>query len=141
MMWKDKYKVGVPLIDQQHEELFNRVSSFLQEVQKKGPWEDKLEKVKETLNFMQEYVIVHFNEEEAYQEEINYPDIEEHKKAHEKFKDAVNQYAIRFEQEGMTEELVQEFGGKLMTWLILHVAATDQKIGEYEQSMRGEQKE
>ncbi|HHX18374.1 MAG TPA: hemerythrin, partial [Clostridium sp.] len=26
MMWKDKYKIGVELIDKQHEELFRRVS-------------------------------------------------------------------------------------------------------------------
>ena len=137
-MWKEKYKVGVPLIDQQHEELFKRVFAFLQEVQSKAPWEKKIEKVKETLNFMQEYVVEHFDAEEKLQEEINYPDIEEHKKAHKQFKEAIQQYVVRFEKEGFTKELVQEFGGKLMTWLILHVAGTDQKIGEYYKSMGGE---
>lgn len=138
-MWKEKYKVGVPLIDQQHEELFNRVHAFLQEIQRKSPWEEKINKVKETLDFMQEYVIEHFDAEEKLQEEIGYPDIEQHKETHKQFKAAIQQYVDRFEQEGFTEQLLQEFGGKLMTWLILHVAGTDQKIGEYYKSIGGKQ--
>ncbi|OEF96591.1 bacteriohemerythrin [Desulfuribacillus alkaliarsenatis] len=139
MMWKEKYKIGVSVIDQQHEELFGRVSSFIQTVQHKGNWDDKLDKVKETMEFMQEYVIFHFDDEEAYQEKIGYPDMEKHKQEHVKFKEAVGKYAVRLEEEGYTEELVQEFSGKLMTWLILHVAATDQKLGEYAQKQGGEQ--
>ena len=138
MMWKEKYKIGVPLIDEQHEELFKRVSDFLQKVQQKGLWEEKLEKVKETMDFMQEYVVVHFDDEEAYQEQVNYPDLEKHKLAHAKFKEAVGGYVSRLEQEGYSEELVQEFSGKLMTWLIMHVAASDQKIGQYVSQQGGE---
>ncbi|MGF7185854.1 hemerythrin [Desulfitispora alkaliphila] len=139
MMWKDKYKIGVPTIDQQHEELFNRVSAFIQKVNQEGDWEEKLEKVKETMAFMQEYVVFHFDDEEKYQEKINYPDLENHKEAHKKFKQAVNNYAKRLEQENYTQELVQEFSGKLMAWLIMHVAATDQKIGKYVQERGGEE--
>lgn len=130
-MWKEKYRVGVEVIDQQHEELFRRVADFLNSVQRVGSWDDKLAKVKETLEFMQEYVVVHFEAEEALQREINYPDYEAHKKAHEDLKGTVADYASIFEQEGYLQETVQEFGAKLMTWLIMHVAATDQKIGEY----------
>ena len=137
MMWKDKYKVGVELIDEQHEELFRRVSDFLKIVQTKGNWEEKLEKVKETMSFMQEYVVVHFDEEEEYQKQINYPDIENHKAEHIKFKAGVNNYINIFEQEGFTEEKIQEFAGKLMTWLIMHVGKMDQKIGEYVESKGG----
>lgn len=137
MMWKEKYKIGVPLIDQQHEELFNRVSDFIQTVRQEGAWEAKLEKIKATMAFMQEYVVVHFDEEEVYQAQINYPDLENHKQAHAKFKEAVNSYVNRLDQEGYSEELMQEFGGKLMAWLIMHVAATDQKIGEYVEAQGG----
>ncbi|MDO7785884.1 bacteriohemerythrin [Desulforamulus aquiferis] len=138
MMWKDKYKIGVPLIDQQHEELFKRVSDFIKTVRQEGIWETKLAKVKENMAFMQEYVVVHFADEEAYQEKIQYPDLENHKQVHAKFKDAVNGYVLRLEQEGYSEELVQEFSGKLMAWLIMHVAAMDQKLGEYVVSQGGQ---
>lgn len=131
VMWKEKYKIGVELIDQQHEELFKRVSDFIRSVQSKGEWEDKLVKVKETLVFMQEYVVTHFDDEEIYQQSINYPEYEKHKDIHKKFKSAISDYVKRFEDEGYTEQLIQEFGGKLMAWLIRHVAGDDQKIGDY----------
>lgn len=66
MMWKDKYRIGVELIDTQHQELFKRVSDFLQSVQEKGDWEEKTAAVRETLEFMQNYVVEHFNDEEEY---------------------------------------------------------------------------
>ena len=71
MMWKDKYKIGVELIDKQHEELFRRVSDFTRTIRGEEDWNARLDKVKETMLFMKDYVIDHFNEEEIYQEQIN----------------------------------------------------------------------
>jgi len=130
-MWKDKYKVGVELIDEQHKELFGRLSEFTRTVQVEGNWEEKLDKVKKTMEFMQEYVVYHFNDEEAYMEEILYPDIVLHKKIHEDFKDVISGYVGLFNQGEFTEEKTQEFSAKLMTWLIMHVGKMDQRIGEY----------
>lgn len=130
-MWKEKYKIGVKAIDEQHEELFNRVHDFIRTVQGKGEWDARLAKVKETLAFMKDYAVYHFGDEEEYQKSINYPLYERHKYIHDKFKEEINKYAERFENEGYSEELVQEFGGKLMAWLINHVAGEDQKIGAF----------
>lgn len=138
MMWKEKYRIGVPLIDKQHEELFKRVSIFIQTIRQDSAWETKLESIKESMAFMQEYVVVHFDAEEAYQEKINYPDMANHKKAHTQFKASVNEYVQRVQQEGYSEDLLKEFGGKLMAWLIMHVAATDQKIGDYVEGQGGQ---
>lgn len=137
MMWKDKYRVGVELIDQQHEELFRRVSDFTRTIRDEEDWDAKLDKVKETMLFMKEYVVEHFDEEEAYQAKIGYPEIEVHKSAHAKFKEGVNNYIKIFEDEGFSEEKIQEFGGRLMTWLIMHVGNMDQKIGEYVKTKEG----
>ncbi len=139
MMWKDKYKVGVELIDEQHKELFKRLSEFIQIVQSKSDWDERLDKVKETMEFMQEYVVFHFNDEEEYQKKINYPDIEIHKEAHRKFKEGINDYVKIFEQGGFTDEKIQEFSAKLMTWLIMHVGKMDQKIGEYVREKGGQE--
>ena len=97
-MWKEKYRIGVELIDTQHQELFRRLSNFIQIVQNNIPWNDKLEEVKETLNFLQEYVVFHFNDEEAYMKEINYPDLELHKKIHKDFRDEINETPLQEER-------------------------------------------
>ncbi|HHW07645.1 MAG TPA: hemerythrin family protein [Clostridia bacterium] len=131
MMWKEKYRLGVQNIDEQHEELFRRVSEFVLALRQDGSWEEKLPKVKETLAFMQSYVITHFADEEAYQREMQYPGYEEHRRIHEDFKAEVHEFARRFEEEGYLEDTVQQFAGKLLAWLINHVAATDQQIAHF----------
>ncbi|NLM53125.1 MAG: hemerythrin family protein [Firmicutes bacterium] len=131
MMWKEKYKIGVELIDQQHEELFRRVSDFIGTVRSENPWDTKLSKIKETLEFMNDYVITHFRDEEEYQAKINYPGLEKHKKIHDDFKAEVVEFVRLFEETGFDEDLVQRFSGKLLAWLINHVAGIDQKIGEF----------
>ena len=138
MMWKDSYKVGVELIDNQHKELFRRLSEFFKVIRGDGSWEDRMAKVKETLEFMQEYVIIHFHDEETYQEEIGFPDLENHKFIHEKFKKEISDCAKTFEAGEMDEDKMQEFGGKLMTWLIMHVGKADQQIGEYARAKEGQ---
>lgn len=134
MIWKEKYKVGVPIIDSQHEELFSRVSSFVETLRSSIPWEQKVEKVNETLEFMKGYVVTHFADEEAYQVEIGYPHFEDHQKIHKNMVAYVVSVSEEYEREGFKEELMQQFGGKLLAWLINHVVADDQKIAEYAQS-------
>lgn len=131
MMWKERYRIGVDLIDNQHKELFNRLSNFIQIVQNDTHWEDKMDDVKKTLDFMKEYVVYHFNDEERYQEEISYPELEEHREVHANFREAINEYVRTFEEGQFNEKKIKELAAKLMTWLIVHVCKMDQKIGEY----------
>ena len=66
MLWKEKYQVGVPLIDEQHEELFKRVNNFIEIIRSGDSWQDKVQSVNETLEFMKLYVVEHFRDEEKY---------------------------------------------------------------------------
>lgn len=135
MLWKEKYRVGVGLIDDQHEELFCRVEEFMKTLRSQEDWDQKITKVNETLEFMKEYVITHFHDEEVYQEIIGYPEIDEHRKIHSDMVAYVGGVAKQYEEEGFKEELMQQFGGKLLAWLINHVASSDQSIAEFAKSL------
>jgi hemerythrin len=37
----------------------------------------------------------------------------------------------QYEQSNNNEQLMQQFGGRLLAWLINHVAAEDQRIADY----------
>ncbi len=139
MMWKEHYRIGSELIDTQHRELFKRVSNFIRVVQAQGLWEDRLEEVQSTLQFMQSYVIIHFNDEENLQKEIGYPGLEKHARIHADFREEINRFARRMEDEGFDEESMQELAARVMTWLIMHVGREDQKIGEFLRSQGGRQ--
>ena len=138
-MWKEHYRIGSELIDSQHHELFDRVASFIRAVQEEGAWEERLDQVQATLEFMKEYVVIHFNDEEALQREICYPGLEKHAAVHAAFREEIRQFAQRVEEEGFDEEKVQEFAARVMTWLIMHVGREDQRIGEFIRSQGGQQ--
>lgn len=131
MLWKDKFKIGIPVIDQQHEELFCRVADFLLVLRLAGSWEEKLPRVKATMSYMQEYVLSHFAYEEAFQRDINYPQYEEHQKFHIRFTSEIGRYGEKLEQEGYPEAVVKEMGDILLGWLIHHIGSDDLKIGEF----------
>lgn len=131
MIWKEKYKIGVAGIDGQHEELFQRVTSFVETLRAPVPWEDKAEKVNLTMAFMKDYVVSHFRDEEAYQTEIGYPALEAHRKIHWDMVRYVDEIAKQYETSDYQEQLMQQFAGKLLAWLINHVTFEDQKIAAY----------
>ena len=131
MLWKDKYELGVPLIDKQHKELFRRVEAFLQTLRESSSWEEKVQRVNETLEFMNGYVVEHFHDEEAYQKKIGYPGYEAHRKIHAEMVRYVLQVTAEYKQKGFDQQLMQQFAGKLLAWLINHVAAEDQRIATY----------
>lgn len=137
MIWKEKYKIGVPLIDSQHEELFRRVTDFVETVRGAGEWEKKIDKVNSTLAFMKEYVVSHFHDEEAYQQKIGYPAYSAHKKIHTDMVGYVADVAKEYEEAGYKEQMIQQFAGKLLAWLINHVAAEDQKISDFAKGKEG----
>jgi len=130
-MWKDRYKIGVEKIDEQHEEFFRIISEFLFLLRMEGNWEDKVPKVKETLEFTKKYCVIHCEEEESYQKEINYPELINHKKLHDQLKNEVDIFSDRFNNEGYNEVLVQKFSSKLLYWLMNHVGVCDKQMSYF----------
>lgn len=131
MIWKKKYKIGVDLIDEQHQELFKRLGNFIQTVRSDKERAEKKEEVENTLEFMGEYVTTHFNAEEALQRKYNYPDYENHHQIHENFKSEIAEFQKEYQEKEYDEDFVMQFSGRLLTWLINHVALTDQDLGEH----------
>jgi hemerythrin len=141
MIWKDEYRIGVELVDEQHQELFKRLGDFIQNVRSDKEKSEKKKEVEKTLNFMGEYVVTHFDAEEALQKKYNYPDFEKHHQIHEDFKTEVAEFQQKYQENEYDEDFVMEFSGRLLTWLINHVAATDQDIGEHINSAKTKEEE
>lgn len=131
MLWREKYELGVPLVDIQHKELFKRIEAFIQSLRSSASWEEKVQFVNETLAFMNGYVVEHFHDEEEYQLRIGYPNYEKHKKIHADMVNYVLQITAEYENSGYSEKLMQQFAGKLLAWLINHVATEDQHIAAF----------
>lgn len=126
-MWKESYKIGIELIDNQHFELFQMVEKLLCTIEKEETKENKQEYI-EAISFMKDYVMKHFKDEEEYQESIHYKDIQNHKRAHRIFTQTILEYQKKFNETNYDKKEVKNFAGVLTTWLIYHVTDADQKI-------------
>lgn len=124
MMWKESYKIGVESIDKQHKALFCAVDDLLKEIKEKA---DKTA-FQKTIQFLKEYVVYHFSEEEAYQASIGYAGLKEHQKLHQEFTSAILAYEKKLLDTDFSLSVVKDLAGTLTTWLIYHVAGEDQNF-------------
>ena len=126
MKWKDSLSVGNVLIDNQHQELIRRYNDLLDACnQGKGKQE-----ISKTLNFLGEYVKVHFNSEEEQMQKHNYPEYTDHKKQHDEFILQYNALKDEFEQ-GKQIIVIIRANKMLSDWLLNHIGITDRKLGGF----------
>ena len=125
-MWKESYRIGIDLIDRQHEELFRATDTLVRAIEANA---DK-QTFRQTITFLKDYTVRHFHDEEAYQASIHYSGMEDHKKAHRKFTGIILDYERRFVASDFDLRLVQDLAGTLPAWLIYHVADADQRIAK-----------
>ena len=120
---KEEYKLGITLIDEQHEKLFeigNRAYLLLKDVYSI----DKYDKIVDIISELRDYTVIHFKDEEAYMESINYKKLFTQKMDHAEFIKRVN--AIDFKQMDDNQETyimgILDFVAK---WLVKHIIEKD----------------
>lgn len=123
-MWKESYRLGVDQIDREHIELFR----ITEELIRRGEQGATAQAYEETVRFLKDYVIYHFQNEESYQASIHYDGLEEHKKEHRQFTQMVLDYEKKLIENDFDSHTVKDLAGTLTAWLIYHVTDTDQKI-------------
>ena len=128
MMWKESYNIGVPSVDEQHRQLFDMVEGLF------GIINANATNIKDECNkaivFLKDYVVKHFNDEEAYLVSVNYEELDKHKLIHRDFVNTVLDYENKMVESDYDLATIKQFSGMLATWLIYHVAGEDRKYTE-----------
>ncbi|MBF0588079.1 MAG: bacteriohemerythrin [Magnetococcales bacterium] len=120
--WGPGFEVNVPEIDADHRQLVEIVNTLFHATRSDGDPE-KLDKV---LGALQDYTVYHFEREEAFMRQHNYPDIEQHVDQHESFKTRVMQFReVVQDEKSMLTIHVLRF---LRNWLVNHIQNTDRKL-------------
>ncbi len=120
-LWDDRFLLGIEEIDKQHKELVKLLEEF-GKMLAKG---DRQSAIDFLLSKVKDYIEFHFTYEEAFQESIGYPELEQHKKAHQIF---VKEYekVLELLNKG-DEKAVRELNAFLIGWLFTHIDKTDRK--------------
>jgi hemerythrin len=125
-VWDDSLKTGHEMIDDQHKQLIAALNGLLDVAETK-----EAEAFKKSLDFLNDYTIKHFFEEEQLQQKYNYPDYPNHKKLHEGFKETVREMYRTYIMKGINEELVGEIKSKIGGWLVSHIKVEDVKLAAH----------
>jgi hemerythrin len=120
-------EVGVPEIDEQHRELVNR----LNQVTEMGIDAVSREETKKTLDFLGDYVVKHFGDEEALQKKSGYPKYEWHKEQHKLFIDNFKKLKEEFITNGASLKYTMDLNNSIITWIVRHIKTADVELGKY----------
>jgi hemerythrin len=125
--WDESYEIGFPVIDAQHRQLFDAFNEFV-EACDGGRGYSEIEK---TMEFLHEYTIRHFMDEEKIQQEHRYPDYHQHKRFHDEFKIMLRDLKADFTQKGPTADVISRIQTSIGDWISNHIKVHDMKIGKY----------
>jgi hemerythrin len=126
LQWTQALSVGIPEIDEQHQELFRRVDSVLVAL-----LQGDASEVARLLAFLDEYVVVHFGAEERFMLENGYPGYGAHKAEHDGFVEDLRELDREREARGITPALVARVSHAVSDWLRGHIQVTDKALGRF----------
>lgn len=132
MTWSEKYKVDLPIVDQQHEHLFELVNLLYDSVVRG----DEQHALGTILDELINYTSYHFDTEEKLFAEHHYPKIEDHKKEHTDLTKQVLELQEKFNNKEVT--ITYEVLDFLNDWLKKHTTESDLEFAEYQRSLASE---
>jgi hemerythrin len=119
--WDSKYETGIPAVDDQHKELFKLVGELSQAIDNDGELDCGY-----LMARLEVYSLYHFTSEEHLMAKYGYPELDEHKKEHKKFRVKIlsmKDDCLDDESKEARKDLLQF----LETWLTTHTVEIDQK--------------
>ena len=120
---KEEYKLGVANIDEQHEKLFEIGERAYQLLIDKFST-DKYDKIIAIIEELSNYTVIHFRDEEAYMESINYKRLFSQKIDHADFIKKVGDVDLHKIDENQ-DEYIMGILNFLAKWLVDHIIDKD----------------
>jgi hemerythrin len=120
-------ETGVEKIDTQHRELINRINNLLAIGEKSVSEEE----TKKTIDYLGEYIVKHFSDEEGIHIKSKYPKYAEHKKLHTYYIGEFSKFKNEFAEKGNSMEFTMKLNNLLITWIIKHIKGNDVEFGKF----------
>lgn len=125
--WEKKLEVGIALIDGQHKKIIESANAFFISY-KCG---DAHTKTAECLSFLEQYVLYHFQAEEAFQVDCGYPDYRTHQAAHNSLSTQVKFHATKLLDSQFAQEDIDSFHTFITDWIVTHILEEDTRFADY----------
>jgi hemerythrin len=120
-------KTGVAKIDEQHQELVNRINAVVA----MGTQAVSKEETQKTLDFLGEYIIKHFSDEQSLQRQCKgYTKYEWHKGQHDQYIATFKKLEEEFAETGPTAQFTVKLNSSIINWIINHIKTVDVEFGK-----------
>ena len=128
--WTSDLAVGHEEIDKQHRQLFKAANALAEAM-----WDGKgREEVKKTIDFLADYVIFHFKDEEEVMLKHAYPGYAAQRQAHEKFLSDITELKTKYESAEASSALTIEVLTNACDWFRGHIRQMDILLGDFLQN-------
>ena len=118
--WEERYSVGNPLLDEQHQILLS-LCRRATEGQTKGDSATSAE-TQEILSELAEYTMIHFMTEEALMKDAGYPGIKQQIQEHRDYAESLTDFLISMGTNGVDNGALVEY---LTLWWTSHILDAD----------------
>ena len=125
--WDESLATGIDEIDEQHKSLIKKMNELSEAIGEEG---DKKMAV-EIIEFMEDYGQTHFETEEKYMKKYDFNRLSIQREAHEKFTKNVESVKSRIEEEGLTDDVVNDVNEYLINWFMNHIKTEDKKFSKF----------
>lgn len=126
--FKEEYVTGIAQVDDEHKRLFE-IADETYRLSKEEFLVDKYDQVRQILEELKDYALLHFEHEEAYMESINYKQMFIQKVQHDQFREKINDLDLDHLDEN-SDEMIEEILEFLTGWLVNHILEHDKQIGQ-----------
>jgi len=137
MKWTEDLATGVEIIDNQHKELFTRINDLVDAIKQKTC----KYKISDVVQFLDDYIVLHFGEEEKLMQQNGYPDYPAHRAQHKKFVanfEVLKKEVLKLEggKKRGSYDLSVETNRVVVDWILEHIARIDKKLGSFIQNRK-----
>jgi hemerythrin len=127
IVWTPDLATGSDQIDDQHKQLFKAANALAEAM-----WDGKGQsEVTKTIDFLADYTVFHFGDEEKIMLENAYPGYALQKQSHEKFISDITALRKKFEGGEVTSALAIEVLTEACNWFRSHIKMMDAELGGY----------
>ncbi|QOR35286.1 hemerythrin family protein [Clostridium sp. 'deep sea'] len=121
--WKNEYSVGVDVIDQQHQKLFE-IGRKIHKLLVTYSGQDSFNTISNLIGELSNYTAYHFQTEEELFNKYNYPDTESHIKEHQYFIDYLNSLNLGVIDDNQ-KDAIMDLLKFISKWIFRHINSTD----------------
>lgn len=125
--WDPRLELGIELIDTQHKNIISHANTFFISYKGGNPGQ----RLRECLSFLEQYVLYHFQAEEAFQVECGYPGYLEHRAEHASLKMQFRFQGTKLNSSGFSRESIDGFYDFMRNWVSDHILNEDMRFASY----------